>query len=69
MALPSTLIPFAANALVFLLMGVTITLPMFEERWLTTLNGIGGVLIARAIGSLAPSDSSPSGPFSAGFRA
>ena len=41
---------FAASALVFLLMGVTVTLPMFEERWLAMLIGIGGVLIARAIG-------------------
>ena len=41
---------FAANALVFLLMGVTITLPMFEERWLAMLIGIGGVLVARAVG-------------------
>ena len=47
---------FAASALVFLLMGVTITLPMFEERWLAMLIGIGGVLVARAVGlfSLLP---------------
>ena len=41
---------YVANALVFLLMGVTITLGMFEERWLAMLIGIGGVLIARALG-------------------
>lgn len=44
---------FAANALVFLLMGVTITLPMFEERWLAMLIGIGSVLAARAVGLFA----------------
>jgi CPA1 family monovalent cation:H+ antiporter len=41
---------YVANALVFLLMGATITLDMFEERWLAMLIGIGGVLIARALG-------------------
>ncbi len=35
--------------MVFLLMGVTITLPMFEERWLAMLIGIGGVLIALVV--------------------
>ncbi|MEA3278535.1 MAG: sodium:proton antiporter [Pseudomonadota bacterium] len=44
---------FAANALVFLLMGVTVTLPMFEERWLAMLIGIGGVLVARGAGLLS----------------
>lgn len=39
-----------ANALVFLLVGVTITLDMFTERWLAMLIGIAGVIIARAIG-------------------
>ena len=41
---------YVANALVFLLMGVTITLDMFSERWLAMLIGIAGVLVARAIG-------------------
>jgi len=37
-----------ANATVFIIMGVTITLSMFEERWLAMLIAIGAVLIARA---------------------
>ncbi len=41
---------YVANALVFLLMGVTVTLDMFSERWLAMLIGIAGVLVARAIG-------------------
>lgn len=41
---------FAANALLFLLMGVTITLEMFEYRWLAMLIGIAGLLVARAAG-------------------
>jgi CPA1 family monovalent cation:H+ antiporter len=41
---------YVANALVFLLMGVTITSGMFEERWLAMLIGIAGVFAARAIG-------------------
>lgn len=41
---------YLANALVFLLMGVTITVAMFTERWLAILIGIGAVLAARAIG-------------------
>lgn len=44
---------YVANALVFLLMGVTVTLGMFEERWLAMLIGIASVLIARAIGIFA----------------
>jgi CPA1 family monovalent cation:H+ antiporter len=43
---------YIANALVFLLMGVTITLGMFEERWLAMLIGIAGVFVARAVGIL-----------------
>ena len=43
---------YVANVLVFLLMGVTITLGMFEERWLAMLIGIAGVLLARALGIL-----------------
>ena len=41
---------YVANALVFLFMGVTVTLGMFEERWLAMLIGIAGILIARATG-------------------
>jgi len=41
---------YVAEALVFLLMGVTVSLNMFEERWLAMLIGIGAILIARAIG-------------------
>ncbi len=41
---------YIANALVFLLMGVTVTVGMFEERWLAMLIGIGGVFVARAVG-------------------
>jgi CPA1 family monovalent cation:H+ antiporter len=41
---------FVANTLVFLLMGVTVTLAMFEERWLAMLIGIAAVLMARALG-------------------
>ncbi len=41
---------YVANALVFLLMGVTITLDMFSERWLAMLIGIAGVIVARALG-------------------
>jgi CPA1 family monovalent cation:H+ antiporter len=39
-----------ANALVFLLMGITITTDMFTERWLAMLIGIAAVILARAIG-------------------
>ena len=38
-----------ANAIVFIVMGVTITLSMFEERWLAMLIAIAAVLVARAI--------------------
>ena len=41
---------YLANTLVFLLMGITITVGMFEERWLAMLIGIAGILIARALG-------------------
>jgi CPA1 family monovalent cation:H+ antiporter len=41
---------YVAEALVFLLMGVTISLAMFEERWLAMLIGIVAIMIARAIG-------------------
>ncbi len=37
------------GAVVFLLMGVTITLAMFEERWLAMLIGIAAVLLARCV--------------------
>jgi CPA1 family monovalent cation:H+ antiporter len=38
-----------ANAVVFIIMGVTITLSMFEGRWLAMLIAIAAVLAARAI--------------------
>ena len=41
---------YVANALVFLFMGVTVTLGMFEERWLAMLIGVAGVLLARILG-------------------
>ncbi|MEF8793051.1 cation:proton antiporter [Thiohalorhabdus sp.] len=44
---------YLANAVVFLLVGVTITLDMFSERWLAMLIGISAVLLARAMGVLA----------------
>lgn len=40
---------YIANGSVFLLMGVTITVSMFSERWLAMLIAIGAVLIARVI--------------------
>ncbi len=42
-------ISFFANAMIFILLGVTITYSMFEERWLAMLIAIGAVLITRAI--------------------
>lgn len=41
---------YVAGALVFLLMGVTISLDMFEQRWLAIIIGIAAVLLARAAG-------------------
>lgn len=41
---------YIAEALVYLLMGVTITFAMFEERWLAMIIGIVAVVVARAIG-------------------
>jgi len=41
---------YVAESLMFLLMGVTITLGMFTDNWLAMLIGISAVLIARAIG-------------------
>ena len=38
-----------ANAIVFIIMGVTITFSMFEERWLAMLIAIAAVLFARAL--------------------
>lgn len=38
-----------ANAFVFIIMGVTITVSMFEERWLAMIIAIIAVLVARAI--------------------
>ena len=39
---------YAANASIFLLAGVTITLAMFEDQWLAMLIGIGAATLARA---------------------
>lgn len=39
-----------ATTAVFLLLGVTITVNMFSERWLAMLIGIFGILIARTLG-------------------
>ena len=41
---------YVANILVFLIVGVTITLEMFTTHWLAILLGIVSVLIARALG-------------------
>ena len=41
---------YVAEALMFLLMGVTITVGMFTDNYLAMLIGIAAVLIARAIG-------------------
>ncbi len=38
-----------ANAIVFIIMGVTITVSMFEERWLAMLIAIAAVVVARAV--------------------
>ena len=41
---------YIANILIFLLVGITITVEMFTSHWLAMLIGIASVLIARAIG-------------------
>lgn len=41
---------YLANILIFLLVGVTITVEMFTSHWLAMLIGIVSVLIARAVG-------------------
>lgn len=41
---------YIANATIFLLVGITITLEMFREQWLAMLIGIAAVLVARAVG-------------------
>jgi Na+:H+ antiporter len=41
---------YVAEALMFLLMGVTITIGMFTDNWLAMLIGIVAVLIARGVG-------------------
>jgi CPA1 family monovalent cation:H+ antiporter len=40
---------YVANALIFLLVGASITLGMFTDQWLAMLIGIGAVLLARAV--------------------
>lgn len=44
---------YIANAMIFLLAGITITMDMFTQQWLAMLLGILAVLIARAIGIYA----------------
>ncbi len=44
---------FVAESLMFLLMGVTITIAMFVDNWLAILIAIAAVLIARALGVFA----------------
>jgi len=41
-----------SNAAIFLLLGVTVTLAMFQEQWLAMLIGIAAVLLARGLGLL-----------------
>jgi len=41
---------YIANILIFLLVGITITIAMFTSHWLAMLIGIVAVLIARALG-------------------
>lgn len=41
---------YIANAMIFLLVGMTVTLAMFSSHWLAILIGIAAVLTARAIG-------------------
>lgn len=41
---------YISEAIMFLLMGVTITIGMFEDNWLAMLIGIAAVLMARAVG-------------------
>jgi CPA1 family monovalent cation:H+ antiporter len=43
-------IGFIANAFVFLLVGLTITLQMFSNMWLAMLIGVLAILVARAVG-------------------
>ncbi len=46
-------ISFFSNAMIFILLGVTITLSMFEERWLAMLIAVGAVLATRFIAIFA----------------
>lgn len=39
---------YMANVIVFILMGVTITIDMFIDQWLAMLTGIGAAVLARA---------------------
>lgn len=41
---------YIANIMVFILMGITITLDMFQEQWLAMLLGIGIASLSRAVG-------------------
>lgn len=44
------LLAYLAAGLTFLLTGISIGLPMFQERWLAMIIGIAAILIARAVG-------------------
>ena len=46
---PWRVIGHIANAIVFSVMGATVTLSMFEARWLATLTAIVAVFVARAV--------------------
>ncbi len=41
---------FIANATIFLLVGMTVTVDMFQDQWVAMLVGVAAVLISRAIG-------------------
>ncbi len=47
-----TFIGELANALIFLLLGVTVTVGMFEQQWLAMLLGLAAALLSRAVGLL-----------------
>ena len=63
---------YVANAMVFLLMGVTITIVMFQDRWLAMLVGIAAATVARAVvvylGVPVVSALLPGEPVSAAYR-
>lgn len=44
---------YIANGSIFLLMGVTVTLAMFTDRWLAMLIAIGAIVVARTLATFA----------------